>query len=188
MRADYRVVLDACVLIPMPLADTLLRLAEAPRLYLPRWSDLIMEEVTRNLIAKWGMPVDKARKREDEIRRSFPEARVEGFQTLVDVMTNDPGDRHVLAAAVRAQAQLIVTYNRRHFPAISVQAWEIEVQSPSTFLRGLYDLEPGLFVRKLHEQAEAIGVPLEGVLHSLSKNVPSFIDYFREEQGIGFAG
>src|ERR1022692_4050415 len=76
-------------------------------------------------------------------------------------MTNDPGDRHVLAAAVRAQAELIVTYNRRHFPANSVQPWEIEVQSPSTFLRGLYDLEPGLFVRKLHEQAEAIGVPLE---------------------------
>jgi hypothetical protein len=62
------------------------------------------------------------------------------------------------------------------------------VRSPSTFLRGLYDLEPGLFVRKLHEQAEAIGVPLEGVLRSLSKNVPSFIEYFREEQGIGFAG
>lgn len=35
MRADYRVILDACVLIPMPLADMLLRMAEAPRLYLP---------------------------------------------------------------------------------------------------------------------------------------------------------
>ena len=55
MRADYRVVLDACVLIPMPLADTLLRMAEAPRLYLPRWSQAIMDEVTRNLIAKWDM-------------------------------------------------------------------------------------------------------------------------------------
>jgi hypothetical protein len=41
MRADYRVVLDACVLIPMPLADTLLRMAEEPRLYLPRWSQMI---------------------------------------------------------------------------------------------------------------------------------------------------
>jgi hypothetical protein len=53
MRADYRVVLDACVLIPMPLADTLLRMAEAPRRYLPGWSQAIMDEVTRNLIAKW---------------------------------------------------------------------------------------------------------------------------------------
>jgi hypothetical protein len=49
MRADYRVVLDACVLIPMPLADTLLRMAEAPRLYPPKWSHMIMDEVTRNL-------------------------------------------------------------------------------------------------------------------------------------------
>jgi hypothetical protein len=42
VRADYRVVLDACVLIPMPWSDTLLRMAEAPRLYLPRWSELII--------------------------------------------------------------------------------------------------------------------------------------------------
>ena len=50
MRADYRVLLDACVLIPMPLADTLLRMAETPRLYLPKWSQPIMDEVTRNLV------------------------------------------------------------------------------------------------------------------------------------------
>jgi hypothetical protein len=42
MRADYRVVLDACVLIPMPLADTLLRMAETPRPFLPRWSQRVM--------------------------------------------------------------------------------------------------------------------------------------------------
>src|ERR1035437_5435600 len=102
MRADYRVVLDACVLIPMPLADTLLRMAEAPRVYLPQWSQAIMDEVTRNLIAK----------REEELRRHFPEAWVEGYEPLIGAMTNDPGDRHVLAAAVRSHSDLIVTYNR----------------------------------------------------------------------------
>lgn len=120
MRADYRVVLDACVLIPMPLADTLLRMAEAPRLYLPKWSQTIMDEVTRNLIAKWGMAPEKARRREEELRRHFPEAWVEGFDPIIDAMTNDPGDRHVLAAAVRSHSELIVTYNRRHFPAVSL--------------------------------------------------------------------
>ena len=118
MRADYRVVLDACVLIPMPLADTLLRMAEAPRLYLPKWSQTIMDEVTRNLIAKWEMAPEKARRREEELRRHFPEAWVEGFEPIIDVMTNDPGDRHVLAAAVRSHSELIVTYNRRHFPRV----------------------------------------------------------------------
>jgi predicted nucleic acid-binding protein len=184
MRADYRVVLDACVLIPMPLADTLLRMAEAPRLYLPQWSQVIMDEVTRNLIAKWDMAPEKTRHREEELRRHFPEAWVEDYEPLIDAMTNDPGDRHVLAAAVRSHSELIVTYNRRHFPVASVRPPEIDVQAPSTFLRGLYDLDAGLFVGKLHEQAGAIGVSLPRLLDSLSKNVPGFVEYFCEEQGI----
>ena len=151
MTAACLVVLDACVLIPMPLADTLLRIAEAPSLYRPRWSRGIMDEVTRNLVAKWHMAPEQARRREEELRRHFPEAWVEGYEPLIDAMTNDPGDRHVLAAAVRAHSDLIVTYNRRHFPAASVQPLEIDVQAPSTFLRGLYDLDAGLFVSKIHE-------------------------------------
>lgn len=160
MRADYRVVLDACVLIPMPLADTLLRLAEEPRLYLPKWSRTIIEEVTRNLIAKWRLSAEKACRREDALRQHFPEAWVEGFEHLVEMMKNDPTDRHVLAAAVRAHADLIVTYNKRHFPESAVRHWDIEVQGPSAFLRGLYDLDAGLFVQKLHEQAAAINISL----------------------------
>ena len=188
MRADCRVILDACVLIPMPLADTLLRMAEAPRLYLPKWSQSIMDEVTRNLTAKLGMAPEKARRREVELGRHFSEAWVQGFEPIIDVMTNDPGDRHVLAAAVRSHSDLIVTYNRRHFPAVSLRPWEVDVQGPSTFLRGLYDLDAGLFVGKLHEQAAKIEVPLPRLLHSLAKNVPGFVDYFCEEQGIDLAG
>jgi predicted nucleic acid-binding protein len=184
MRADYRVLLDACVLIPMPLADTLLRMAEAPRLYLPGWSQAIMDEVTRSLIAKWDMAPEKARRREEELRRHFPEAWVEGYEPLIGAMTNDPGDRHILAAAVRSRSDLIVTYNTRHFPAVSVRPLEIDVQAPSAFLRGLYDLAAGLFVSKLHEQAEAILVSLPRLLNSLSKNVPGFVEYFCQEQGI----
>lgn len=117
MRADYRVVLDACVLIPMPLADTLLRMAEAPRLYLPKWSQMIIDEVTRSLIEKWNLRSEKARRREEELRLHFPEAWVEGFEPLIDVMTSNASDRHVLAAAVHSHSELVVTYNRRHFDA-----------------------------------------------------------------------
>ena len=187
MRADYSVLLDACVLIPMPLSDSLLRMAEAPRLYLPKWSDAIMQEVTRNLIGKFKVEPAKAQRREDEIRRHFPEAWVEGFEPLIEAMTNDPKDRHVLAAAVRSHSALIVTYNRRDFPKSSLDQFDIEVQGPSTFLRGLYDLDPGLTVHKLHEQAKAIGITLERLLLRLSKNVPGFVQYFAEEQGISLA-
>jgi predicted nucleic acid-binding protein len=184
MRADYSVLLDACVLIPMPLADTLLRIAEAPRLYVPKWSQTIMYEVTRNLVEKWKVDPIKAQRREEEIRRHFPEAWVEGFEPFIDVMTNDPKDRHVLAAAVRSHCELIVTYNRRDFPNTALRQFEIEVQGPSTFLRALYDLDSGLTVRKLYEQAKAIGIEIEGLLLSLAKNVPDFVRYFCEEQGI----
>ena len=61
---------------------------------------------------------------------------------------------------------------------------EIDVQAPSNFLRGLYDLDSGLFVGKVHEQAGAIGVSLPRLLNSLSKNVPGVVEYFCEERGI----
>jgi predicted nucleic acid-binding protein len=53
---------------------------------------------------------------------------VEGYEPLIEVMTNDPGDRHVLAAAVRSHSDLIVTYNRRHFPAASVRPLEMQTR------------------------------------------------------------
>ena len=184
MRTDCRVVLDACVLIPMPLADTLLRMAEAPRLYQPKWSRMIMVEVTRNLIGKWNMPLEKARRREKEIARHFPEALVEGFEPLSAVMTNHAGDRHVLAAAVASASEFIVTYNRRHFPPVSLRRWEIETIAPSAFLRGLYDLDAAVFASRLREQAESIGISLQRLLQSLSRNVPGFVEYFCGAQGI----
>lgn len=85
-----------------------------------QWSHEIIEEVTRNLISWWDMPPEKALRRAAELRRHFPEAWVEGFEKLVDVMTNDPEDRHVLATAVRSHSELIVTCNKKHFPETSL--------------------------------------------------------------------
>src|SRR5436309_3551093 len=99
----------------MPLADTLLRLAGPKRLYLPKWTDQIMSEVNRNLAKKFELTDEQVAYRESELRRHFPEAWVEGYEDLVSAMTNDPKDRHVLAAAVRCNAEVIVTLNRKDF-------------------------------------------------------------------------
>lgn len=64
--------LDACVLLPMPLADTLLRMAETPRLYVPKWSDDIMVEVSRNLVSKRNKTPQQAEVRENALREHFP--------------------------------------------------------------------------------------------------------------------
>jgi hypothetical protein len=156
MRSDYSVMLDACVLLPMPLADTLLRMAETPRLYVPKWSDEILDEVTRNLVGKWKKTEQQAKKREDALRTNFPEALVSGYEHLIPAMTNDEKDRHVLAATVASGTKLIVTYNAKDFPRESREPYDVECQGPSTFLIGLYDLDPGIVVQKLSEQAQNI--------------------------------
>jgi predicted nucleic acid-binding protein len=184
MKSDYFVVLDACVLLPMPLADTLLRMAETPRLYLPKWSDETLREVTKNMIAKLNKTPEQAARRESVLRQHFPESLVEGYGPLMAAMTNEPKDRHVLASAVASGAKLIVTYNARDFPKESLEPYDIERQGPSTFLMGLYDLEPGIVSVKLAEQAQAINLSLEDLLRRLQQNVPGFVAFFCEEQKI----
>jgi predicted nucleic acid-binding protein len=146
MKFDYSVVLDACVILPMPLADTLLRMAETPRLYLPKWSDDTLKELTSNLVGKWNKTQEQAARRESNMRLHFPEALVTDYEDLLPVMKNDKKDRHVLAAAVKSGAKLIVTYNEKHFQPEALESYGIERQGPSTFLIGLYDLEPEICV------------------------------------------
>jgi predicted nucleic acid-binding protein len=182
MRADFGVVLDACVLLPMPLADTLLRMAEHPRLYLPRWSGEIMEEVSRNLISKFNRTPAQASYREAEIRKAFPSAWVdEDYKLLTPVMPNDFKDRHVLAVAVRSKSELIVTYNQKDFLSSALAPFGVTCKGPSGFLRDLYDLDPPVATLKLSEQAEDVGLSLEQLLRRLNKAVPGFVDFFCEE-------
>lgn len=176
MKEERGVVLDACVLIPMPLADTLLRLGSGQRLYLPRWSDQIMQEVSRTLVEKFSLSEAKAQYREREIRRHFPEAWVVGYEKLISSMTNHPKDRHVLAACVHGKAAMIVTYNIKDFPRSSLEPFSIKVQGPSAFLKDLYDLAPSAVMQVLETQAADIGQTLEYLLTRLRVNVPAFIE------------
>ncbi len=71
------VVLDACVLLPMPLADTLLQLAEAGY-YIPVWSAELLDEIRRNLIIKWGLSEERADRRIRVMRQAWVPARGPG--------------------------------------------------------------------------------------------------------------
>jgi hypothetical protein len=99
----FPALLDTCVLYPAYLCDTLLRLAEASA-YRPLWSADILAELRRNLIAR-GVPPARVDRRLTQMNRSFPDALVTGYESLIDGMTNHPKDRHVLAAALRANAE-----------------------------------------------------------------------------------
>src|SRR4051794_17149277 len=97
------VVLDANVLIPNALRDTLLRSEEAGW-YDAYWSDETLAEVERNLARllarQYPDAAARARRLVDTLRGAFPAATVTGYRDLLPQMRNHPGDRHVLAAAV----------------------------------------------------------------------------------------
>jgi len=156
----------------MPLCDTLLRLAEDPAFYMPRWSAGIMEELRRVLLRMQYSDV-QAQRRITAMQTAFEDACVTGYADLVASMTNDLKDRHVLAAAVRTGAHAILTENVKHFPAESVEPYDIDVRTPDQFLAHQFHLDPELLEETLRGQAVARGIPYEALIQRLAKWAPS---------------
>lgn len=181
--AIYPIILDSCVIFPMPLCDTLLRAAEA-NLYRVYFSQEILDGATRNLVKKGRMTKEKEKRFQAMLKNTFPEAMVEVPARLVESMTNHLGDRHVLAAAIVAKAEVIVTYNLKHFTADALAPYGIEAQHPDVFLTQLFDNDPDSMVEVIRKQFEDLKPPphtVDELLENLDKNnkVPEFASRVR---------
>lgn len=186
MHSDFPVVLDACVLANGRLCDLLLRLAEAPRLYTPIWSSGILDEVYRTQTTKLkrAYPKRLADYWRQEVERAFPEACVEGWEPLVATMTNDPKDRHVVAAAVKAKSSMIVTFNLRHFPVETLRPWHVEAFHPQDYLLVLWSMNPAVVMAKLGAMAHDEPAELLDLIIRLGKSVPRFSSQILEAMGV----
>ena len=136
-------VLDACVLYPAPIRDLLLHLASVG-LYTPKWTETIHDEWTRNLLKnRKDLTAGQLRKTRLAMCAAFPDAEVGHIEPLIAVLQlPDPADRHVLAAAIRCQADVIVTANLKDFPAAVLAPYDVEAQHPDLFISNLIDLNP----------------------------------------------
>jgi PIN domain len=175
--------LDSCVLFLMYLRDTLLCAAESG-LYLPYWSQEILDGATRNLVGTEKMTVEQAMRLEGNIKKYFPEAMLEVPVGLAEVMTNHPGDRHVLAAAVTARVDVIVTSNLKHFQERDLAFWNIKAQSPDEFLTDLYNLYPKEMVQVLRRQSQPLKKPpmtVAELLDLLSRKDGANVPYFANQ-------
>ena len=180
--APFIVVLDANVLFPFTLRDTLLR-AASEGFYQLRWSSQILDEMTRNLASSGTMSDEKASRLRAIMENEFPEAEVTGYEHLVAAMKNHEKDRHVVAAAVRAGAQVITTSNLKDFADLPEG---IEAQSPDVFLCNLFNLDPDSFVELLREQAaDLVNPPMafHELLDRLGRVVPALVASAREHVG-----
>lgn len=174
----FNVVLDSCVLFPMYLRDTLLCTSEAG-FYLPFWLQEILDGATRNLVSTGRMSVERVNRLEMRIKATFPEAMVDVPDELTEAMTNHPGDRHVLAAAIVARANIIVTSNLKHFQQRDLAPWNIQAQSPDVFLTKLYNSAPGKMVEVVERQSQSLRKPplnLVELLELLNREVPNFVN------------
>ncbi len=181
-----RAVLDACVLFSAPVRDTLLRATDTG-LYKVYWTEEILEEVRRNLVETGRTTEEKAQRLTNVMKESFPEAMVRGHMRLVGAMTNSPKDRHVLASAIACKAQVIVTDNLRDFPQKALAPFNIEAQSPNTFLSNLFYQTPERMAQIMVEQTADLRNPSKTVgevLDTLAKQAPAFAHLVRDKLGL----
>jgi len=130
--------LDACVLFQGRLTDLLLNIAEAGA-FEPVWSDAIHEEWMRNLSVKFGIPADRIAYRRGEMERAFPAANVTATTALISsvqaLCTTAPQrkDAHVMATAISAKAEVIVTHNIKDFASSALAKFELSKVRPDSF-------------------------------------------------------
>ncbi|TSA79975.1 PIN domain-containing protein [Deinococcus detaillensis] len=136
-------VYDASVLYPSLIRNLLMHLG-TEGLVAARWTAQIHDEWTRNLLEdRPDLTPERLARTRQQMQLALPDAEVEGFEPLIATLSlPDPDDRHVLAAAVHTEAELIVTQNLKHFPAQVLTSHGLEALTPDALLCRLLDAEP----------------------------------------------
>ena len=137
----FVVIYDACVLYPAPLRDLLVQMATR-QMYAARWTRQIHEEWIRSVLSdRPDLNRSQLERTRSLMDRAVPDCLVTGHETLVPALElPDPDDRHVLAAALVAGAQMIVTFNLRDFPRGCIDKFGIEAVHPDRFIQCQLDL------------------------------------------------
>jgi predicted nucleic acid-binding protein len=153
-------IIDACVLYSAPVRDLIVRLEQAG-LIQARWTAEIHDEWMRNVLKNNPkLTRERLERTRSLMDGAVRECLVMSYTNLVDSLTlPDPNDRHVLAAAIRAGADVIVTYNLGDFPADALATYGIEAQHPDEFIAQLLDVAPAVVTSVAKHQREGLKNP-----------------------------
>lgn len=140
------IIFDACIIYSALLRDLLMELA-LKNIFKAKWTEDIHAEWMRNLLK--NRP-DLQNSQLDKIRllmnKSVPDCLIEGYEPIIETISlPDQKDRHVLAAAIHAKVNVILTYNLKDFPKNILGLYNVKVQHPDDFLKSLIEQAPAKF-------------------------------------------
>jgi predicted nucleic acid-binding protein len=137
----FKAVLDTNVIHPIVVRDLLFWFAHYD-MYTPKWSRHIFDE-WKALIREKGQSESEAERRVNIANRAFPDTLVYKYENLIEgLVLPDLKDRHVLAAAIKTNANIIVTNNLKDFPNDYLETFGIKAISADDFLTDIIDLNP----------------------------------------------
>ncbi|PRB41527.1 PIN domain-containing protein [Pseudomonas sp. MYb2] len=159
-HSSFTAVYDACVLYPAPLRDFLMWLALSG-LFRARWTKEIHGEWKRNLLKnRTDLTIEQLDRTSELMDQAIPDACVYDYENLVSGLSlPDLDDRHVLAAAIRCNAGVIVTFNLKDFPDKYLAPFGIEAQHPDEFVENLFHLDSAAVVAAAQHQRKQLKTP-----------------------------
>jgi predicted nucleic acid-binding protein len=162
--SSFTAFFDANALYGSTLRNLLMHLAMTG-LFRAKWSNDVHEEwMTRLLENRPDLSREKLERTRMLMDKHAVDALVTGYEDLIEGLhLPDPDDRHVLAAAIRGRADVIVTSNVRDFPAEVLTPFEIETQHPDEFILHLVDLAPGVVMTAAQRHRESLKNPAKTV-------------------------
>jgi predicted nucleic acid-binding protein len=172
-------VYDANVLYPNTLRDLLIRIAQLPHLVQAKWTEDILDEMVGALQKNLpDISAEKSGRLRERMNAAVRDCLVTGYEPLIaSLELPDPDDRHVLAAAIKAKAQIIVTRNLSDFPAAQLAQWDLRAKSPDSFVRDQIDID-----------RQAVWACVQQIVDSRTTNPVTIDDVLNQLERDGLAG
>ena len=158
------VIYDACVLYSAPLRDLLMHVALLD-ICSARWSDEIHEEWISALLSNRPELTRQSLERtRDNMNRHVRDCLVSGYESLISgIQLPDDRDRHVVAAAIVAGAETILTFNLKDFPQASLDTFKIKAEHPDEFLERQFDQSALLMCEAMRRHRASLQFPPKSV-------------------------
>ena len=130
-------------------------------LFRAKWTEAIQDEWTRSVLRdRPDLSADQLQRTRTLMNDNVRDCLVTGYEELIPALhLPDPDDRHVLAAAIRVGADVIVTFNLTDFPGPVLSQYGIEAQHPDEFMMHLVDLAPELVCLAVKRQRLSLKNP-----------------------------